>query len=68
MFGHHIREYIAAKGITQTYLAKKLNISNQALSYMLNSPKALRVDDYCQICIALDVPFDYFYNKTPSTA
>jgi transcriptional regulator with XRE-family HTH domain len=54
-----IRAIMASKGITQTELAKKLDLTQAAISSQLN--RNMRVDNFLNILKALDVnPIDFF--------
>ena len=55
-----ISRYMWEKGIKQTYLADNTTLSKQAISGILNGNRRLTVDEYVEICDALNVSVDYF--------
>jgi DNA-binding helix-turn-helix protein len=62
-----IANYIDEKGIKQNFLAKKTDLSCDAMSNMLNGKRKLEVDEYAKICEALNVSFDFFYDLSKET-
>ena len=59
-----INAYLKRNGIKQAYIADKTGIRRDALCTTLNGKRKLVVDEYCQICDALDVPFTQFINQS----
>lgn len=62
-----IANYIDEKGIKQSFLAKKTDLSCNTVSNMLNGKRKLEVDEYAKICEALNVSFDFFYDLSKQT-
>lgn len=56
----NIKDYLENNGIKQNVLAKKANISENALNLSLNQKRKLLADEYVNICTALGLPLDYF--------
>lgn len=55
-----IKTYIDSKGLKQSHIAEKTGIKTDVLCNILNNKRKLLVDEYCIICEALEVPFDFF--------
>ena len=58
-----ILDYLKEKGIKQVWLSEKTGISRQALSTTLNGERNLDIEEYTKICDALELEYDYFFNK-----
>ena len=58
-----IADYIRKKGIKQISVAEKCGFTKQKMNAIANNKQRLSVEDYEKICIALGVPFDFFYNR-----
>lgn len=61
MFGIAIRNYLKTNGITSTFLATNLNMSDMVISSMLAGKRKIKIEEYVAICNILKVDFDYFY-------
>lgn len=61
--GPNIKKYLKERGITQSFIAKKVGISEEALSRILKGTRNIFAEEYFLICEVLDVPFDTFYMK-----
>ncbi len=57
-----IAEYMNEKEIKQKFLSKQTNLSCDAISGILNGKRKLEVEEYAEICKALNVSFDFFYD------
>jgi transcriptional regulator with XRE-family HTH domain len=55
-----IKAYIHKNGIKQIYIAEKAGIKRDALCTTLRGKRNLPLDEYCRICLALNVPFTQF--------
>lgn len=60
MVGKKIKEYLAEKGIKQTFLAKETGLSDSAISDICNNDRRIECTEYYKICKALNVSMDYF--------
>lgn len=63
MVGKAIKEYLEAKGIRQTFVAKKAGLTDGQMSDICNGKVKLDVCVYYRICKALEVPLDTFANE-----
>ena len=63
--GEEIKRYIAAKGISQTFLSNKTGIRLQKLNLSLNGNRRLTFDEYARICWALGVSPGQFIRPHP---
>lgn len=63
MYGETIKKYLIQNGIKYRFLADKLKISCTTLGTMLNCKRKITIEEYTAICQALEVGFDFFYNK-----
>lgn len=59
----NINTYLVSQGIKKKYVAEKTGISENALNLALNEKRRLLADEYVKICLALNLPFDYFVSK-----
>lgn len=50
-----INEYLISKGIKQTYIAKKVGISEDKLSNILNGKRKISATEYLNLCEVLGV-------------
>jgi len=57
-----IREYLRENGIKQTFVCKKTGISEAKMSAILRERQKMTVEEYVEICRALDVPLQFFFD------
>ena len=62
-----IADYIKASGIKQTYVAEKCGFTKQKMNVITAQKQKLSAEDYGKICEALNVPFEFFYNRAQAT-
>ena len=60
MVGSVIKDYLASRGITQTWLANQIGMRVNVLSDRLSGKSQLRADELYAIALALDVPIETF--------
>lgn len=58
--GLTIKQYLEERGIKQAYISEKTGISKVALNQILNDNRRMEVNEYATICMALNLPLDYF--------
>ena len=63
MVGKAIKEYLEAKGIRQTFVAKKAGLTDGQMSDICNGKVRLDVIVYYRICKALELPLETFVNE-----
>ena len=63
MISTTIAEYIEENGINEMYLCKKTGLTKHCVSMSLHGKRKLSIDEYEKICIALNVPYEYFFDK-----
>lgn len=63
MVGKNIKAYIDERGIKQSFIAEKTGISNSVLSKMLSGDYTITATNYYNICKALDVPMEKFFEE-----
>lgn len=63
MQGSDIKVYLDSNGIKQNYLSEKTGIQTSILNLMLNNNRKIEVNEYMNICEALNIPLDYFGKK-----
>lgn len=54
MVGAYLKAYMKEKGIKQSFVAEKINLSPQILSAMLNGQRKIEVKEYYAICSAME--------------
>ena len=54
MIGAYIKEYMKDKGIKQSFVAEKINLSPQILGAMLNGQRKIEVAEFYAICSAME--------------
>jgi transcriptional regulator with XRE-family HTH domain len=58
-----IAEYVKAKGIKQSVIAEAIGITPQAMSDTLRGERALKAEEFVDICAFLEVPMSKFVNR-----
>ena len=53
--------YISSRGIQQKFIAEKCGWSKQKTSAIIRGKKKMTAEELANICDALGVPYDYFY-------
>lgn len=67
--GKRIYERRKSLGLTQEYLAEKMDVSTQTISYAEQGTKCLRAENLVKLCGLLRVSTDYILTgKKPETA
>ena len=64
MVANAIATYLKENGIKQTFLSEKTGLTKHCISFALNGKRKLSIDEYEKICIALNVPYDFFFTKS----
>jgi len=57
-----VREYLDSRGIKQAFLAERCGWSKQKTSCIVGGKQKMTVNEMGDICEALNLPYDYFYN------
>ena len=68
MIANAISNYMKQNGIKQSFICQKTGLSKHSVSYALNGKRKLSIDEYERICIALNVPYDFFFKMDRKTA
>lgn len=63
MLGSLIKDYLTEKGVKQSFLAEKANVSKAKISRICNHDIVIDAITYKKICDALGLPQDYFFDK-----
>lgn len=63
-----IKIYINKSGIMQSYIADKAGIRRDSFCALLNGRRKIAIDEYCRICAALGVEFDFFIKTVDSSS
>ena len=63
MLGEKIKNYLIEHGIKQRFLAEKLELPDPVISDMLNGQRKIDAVEYYQICKALRVSLEYFFEE-----
>lgn len=63
MLNERLKKFLTEHGIKQTFLAEKLNVPDYAISDMLSGRRKIDAVEYYQICKALRVPLEYFFEE-----
>ncbi len=58
-----ISDYIASKGISRAELGRVIGLSRQSASQLFNGERALKADEYIEICKYLGVPPETFLEE-----
>lgn len=56
-----IENYIEEQGIELVLLSKKTGITKHNIGLVLSGKRKLSLDEYEKICLALNVPYEYFF-------
>ena len=54
MIGAYLKAYMKEKGIRQSFIAEKINLSPQILGAMLNGQRKIEVTEFYAICSAME--------------
>jgi len=71
MIAQAIAAYLKENGIKQKLLCERTGLTSHCISLALNNKRKLSVDEYAEICAALNVPYDFFFalaSDTPHSA
>ena len=60
MIYEQIANYLKRNGIKQSFLAENTSLSRQAISEALNGRRKITVEEYADICKALNVSVNRF--------
>lgn len=63
MLGERIKNYLVEHGIKQRFLAEKLELPDPVISDMLSGQRKIDAVEYYQICKALRVSLEYFFEE-----
>lgn len=63
MLGKRIKAYLDDKGIKYTYVSEKTGLPMNVLSPLLNGKREVKATEYFSICIALNLPLEYFADE-----
>lgn len=59
----NIAKFLNDNGIKQVIISQKTGIQPQKISLILRGKRTLDIEEYVQICNALGVPYDYFFDR-----
>lgn len=62
MITEAIAKYMEEKGIKEETLCEKAGIAKNCIGLALKGEKNLSIEEYQQICFALHLPLEYFFN------
>ncbi len=68
MIAKAIREYMKENGIKQSFICDKTGMTRHSISSALKGERKLSIEEYARICKALNVPYNYFFEKSKQTA
>ena len=60
---NRIREYLGPHGVKQVFIADKCGWSRQKTNTIVCGKRKITADELASICDALNLPYDYFYNR-----
>lgn len=58
-----IRKYMEKNGIKQVFLSQRTGLTRNCISMLLTGRRKLSIEEYIKICTALDLPYDYFFER-----
>ncbi len=61
MVVEQLAQYVADKGIKQKAIANAIGMTPQAMSETLAGRRTLTADEYGDICVFLEVPYERFF-------
>lgn len=61
---NQINQFIKENQIKNKFIAEKTGLSESKLSLILKGKRRCEINEYCSICMALNVPFNKFVNET----
>ncbi len=63
MISKEIAKYIRDHGIKQKYICQKTGLTKYIISCAFRGKRKLSVEEYQKICEALNLPYEYFFNR-----
>jgi len=63
MIAGAIAEHMEQNGIEPVFLSEKTGMTQHSVDCALSGERNFSVDEYVLICEALDVDYDFFFNK-----
>lgn len=63
MVAARIKEYLKRNGIKGSFLADKIGVPRNTISSILNGKRKITAEEYFQICKALRVSTDFFFEN-----
>lgn len=63
MIAEAIENYLEKSGITLVSLSEKTGLTCRSIGYAFKGERKFSIDEYVKICIALELPYDYFFNQ-----
>lgn len=66
MISKAIADYLKYRGITVISLCEKTGLTQKSLSLALRGQRNFSIDEYAQICNALELPYEYFFENNRS--
>lgn len=63
-----IREYLLSHGIKQSFVAEKCGWTKQKTNAIATGKKKITANEYGELCEAIGVPYDYFFNSAQDSA
>lgn len=67
MVAENIKSYLKEKGIMYAAVADKAGIRRDSFSNSMNGKRGLKLDEYCKICMVLNVPLGTFVDDAHRT-
>lgn len=61
MIAEAIAKYMAEHHIKQAVLCRRTGLSRRSVSLALRGMRKISVEEYAQICDALNISYDYFF-------
>lgn len=68
MIANAIAKYLKENGLKQSDLCSKTGLSKACIQRSLYGKRPLSIDEYEKICVALHVPYEYFFEKRHESA
>lgn len=63
MIAKEIEKYIQENGIEPVFLCQKTGMTKHCINMSLKGKRKLSIDEYVKICTALNVSYEYFFDK-----
>jgi len=68
MVANAIALYLEENGIRQSFICERTELTELCVSLALSGQRKLSIEEYAEICAALDLPYQFFFERRKKIA